>query len=145
MSEQKCGRCGRQGSRAFTDGIEQYAGQSVCANRDACSERIAAADRRVSIYRSEFTGKDGRPSHSYRLNGERVPGVTTLLGDGMPKPFLVGWGINSVSRYAATHLDELWAMRGMGEEAVFSALRQSPYTERNDAGTRGTTLHLYAE
>lgn len=145
MSTTKCARCGREGSRNFTPGMGEYAGGFVCAARDACSERIAAADRRVSIYRSDFTGKGGKPSHSYRLNGERVPGVTTLLDDGLPKPFLVGWGINAVSRYAASHLEELWAMRGMGDEAVFSALRQSPYTERNDAGARGTTLHGYAE
>lgn len=34
--------------------------------------------------------KSGR-GHSYYLDGEHVPGVTTILGDGLPKPALVGW------------------------------------------------------
>lgn len=137
----KCARCGREGSRNFADGSAGL----VCDNRGACDERMAAAERGRSVHRSDWTDRNGKPTHSYRIDGERVPGVTTLLSDGIPKPALVGWGINAVSRYAATHLDELWAMRGMGEEAVFSALRQSPYTDRNDAAARGTTLHGYAE
>lgn len=37
--------------------------------------------------------KAGR-GHSYYLDGEKVPGVTTILGDGIPKPGLVGWAAN---------------------------------------------------
>jgi len=29
--------------------------------------------------------------HTYYLDGEPVPGVTTILGDGIPKPGLIGW------------------------------------------------------
>lgn len=138
----KCERCGREGSRGYVEGPD---GTAVCEASQACNERIAAAQRRFSIHRSEWKGRDGRWSHAYRLDGQRVSGVTTLIKEGLPTPALVGWGINAVSRYAAEHLDELWAMRGMGQEAVFAALRQSPYKERNDAGARGTQLHTYAE
>lgn len=136
-----CARCGREGSRGFETEGERL----VCRARPACNERIAAVARRTSIYRSEWQGKDGRWTHSYRLDGERVGGVTTLIKEGLPTPALVGWGINAVSRYAAEHIDELWAMRGMGFEAMFQALRQSPYKQRNDAGARGTQLHRWAE
>lgn len=132
--ESKCSRCGRIGTRGFADG--------VCTAVAACDKRIEEARSNTSVYRWET---QGGKSHAYKLDGERLPGVTTLTGAGLPKPFLVGWGINSVSRYAASHLDEMWAMRGMGEEAVFQALRQKPYTDRNEAGARGTTIHAYAE
>lgn len=35
--------------------------------------------------------------HSYYLDGEKVPGVTTILGNGIPKPGLIGWAANTVA------------------------------------------------
>jgi len=35
--------------------------------------------------------------HSYRLDGEKVPGVTTILSNGIPKPGLIGWAANTVA------------------------------------------------
>jgi len=32
--------------------------------------------------------------HSYYLDGEKCPGVTTILGNGIPKPGLIGWASN---------------------------------------------------
>lgn len=32
--------------------------------------------------------------HSYFLDGEECPGVTTILGNGIPKPGLIGWASN---------------------------------------------------
>ena len=45
----------------------------------------------------------GRATHWYvDANGLKVPGVTTLIGNGLPKPALVGWGIKSVAEYAVS-------------------------------------------
>lgn len=35
--------------------------------------------------------------HSYFLDGEKVPGVTTILSNGIPKPGLVNWAANTVA------------------------------------------------
>lgn len=35
--------------------------------------------------------------HSYYLDGEKVPGVTTIIGNGIPKNGLIGWAANSVA------------------------------------------------
>lgn len=137
-----CKRCSRQGSRGFRPA--DTGGGMVCTSTQACDSRVQEARDAVGITRKDWV-RNGKEEHSYKLDGEKVPGVTTLLGDGLPKPFLVGWGINKVSRYASEHLDELWAMRGMGTEAVFASLRQAPYKERDDAGARGTQLHKWAE
>lgn len=83
--------------------------------------------------------------HSYKIDGERADGVTTLIGDGLPKPALMNWGIKSVAEYAADHLDLLVEMAPMGREAIVAALKQSPYTDRDNAARRGTEVHTIAE
>lgn len=42
--------------------------------------------------------------HSYYLDGEKVPGVTTILGNGIPKPGLIGWAANTVADFVANNL-----------------------------------------
>ena len=43
--------------------------------------------------------------HSYFLDGERVPGVTTILGKGIPKPGLVGWAAGATADFVANRLE----------------------------------------
>lgn len=88
---------------------------------------------------------DTRYGHRYTLDGQKADGVTTLLGAGIPKPALLNWGIKSVAEYAADHLDRLVEMQPMGREAIVSALKQSPYTDRDKAAKRGTEVHALAE
>jgi hypothetical protein len=87
----------------------------------------------------------GKPTHHYELDGEKVSGVTTILSDALPKPALLPWGIKSVAEYAADHLDRLVEMQPMGREAIVSALKQAPYTDRDTAAKRGTEVHSLAE
>lgn len=83
--------------------------------------------------------------HHYKVDGKASDGVTTLIGNGLPKPALLPWGIKSVAEYAADHLDRLVEMQPMGREAIVSALKQSPYTDRDAAARRGTEVHALAE
>lgn len=87
----------------------------------------------------------GKPTHHYRIDDQKADGVTTLIGDGLPKPALLPWGIKSVAEYAADHLDRLVEMQPMGREALVAALKQAPYTERDLAAKRGTEVHNLAE
>jgi hypothetical protein len=87
----------------------------------------------------------GKPTHNYKIDGRKADGVTTLIGDGLPKPALLPWGIKSVAEYAADHLERLVEMQPMGREAIVSALKQAPYTERDLAAKRGTEVHALAE
>ena len=96
------------------------------------------------IERIESTYR-GKPTHHYKIDGKLADGVTTLINDGIPKPALVGWGIKSVAEYAADHLDRLIEMQPMGREAIVAALKQSPYTDRDNAARRGTEVHALAE
>lgn len=85
----------------------------------------------------------GRATHWYvDANGLKVPGVTTLLGDGLPKPALVGWGIKSVAEYAVDHWDEVAAL---SPSERLKVLKGSPYADRDAAANRGTAVHALAE
>jgi hypothetical protein len=98
----------------------------------------------MAIKRVDSTYR-GKPTHRYEIDGVKADGVTTLIGDGLPKPALLPWGIKAVATYAATHLDRLVDMQPMGTEAIIAALKQAPYTDRDTAAKRGTEVHNLAE
>jgi hypothetical protein len=80
--------------------------------------------------------------HSYILDGKKLPGVTTILGDGLAKPALINWAARTVAGYAVDHWDEL------GEQPVSARLKtleQAHYADRDAAGKRGTEVHHLAE
>jgi hypothetical protein len=80
--------------------------------------------------------------HSYEIDGRKADGVTTLIGDGMPKPALINWAANTTAAYAVDHWDEL-------AEATPSirleTLKKARYSELDLAGKRGTEVHDLAE
>lgn len=47
--------------------------------------------------------KSGK-GHTYYLDGEKVAGVTTILGDGLPKPGLQGWAAGTVADFVVNRL-----------------------------------------
>lgn len=80
--------------------------------------------------------------HSYYLDGEPAIGVTRALGEGFPKPALIGWAANSTRDYAVDHWDELAAM---GPAAKIKALSGARYADRDEAGNAGTQVHRIAQ
>lgn len=86
-----------------------------------------------------------RYGHYYKLDGKNIDGVTTLIGNGLRKKALEAWGIKTVAEYVADHLEDVYAMRSMGRDAIVSALKQAPYSERDRAAKRGTEVHALAE
>lgn len=57
--------------------------------------------KRAPKTRIQVRGK----GHSYYLDGAKVPGVTTILGNGIPKPALVGWAGGVVADFVANNLE----------------------------------------
>jgi hypothetical protein len=94
----------------------------------------------VSLQRRET-----KYGHNYRLDGKPVPGVTTLINKGYPKPALVNWAARTVAEYVADNPDfvrDLWA-QGRSETVDF--LKGAHYRDRDRAATRGTDVHAIAE
>lgn len=106
-------------------------------------------------------------NHSYRLNGEKLPGVTTIIGDGLPKPALLGWAAKTIAEYVADRLDQdgehVTADQLMDDLAEIARSKSKPwpaklsrtkvaeilkgvhYQDRDQAGNRGTEVHRLAE
>lgn len=84
-------------------------------------------------------------NHSYYLDGKRVPGVTGILGNGIPKPAIPRWAAKTVAEYVADNLHELDNWSRMGRESLVAALKQVPWTARDEAAVRGTDVHNLAE
>ena len=109
--------------------------------------------------------------HRYTLDGKPVKGVTTVLGDGVPKPALVPWAAGSVASLVAEHLDvdndgnahadrlvsylrevgannryNRWPNNGaFNRLAALETLKGEPYRDRDKAANRGTEVHNLAE
>ena len=90
----------------------------------------------------KFVRKNYGRGHSYYLDGQKIPGVTTILSDGLAKPALINWAANTVAGYAVDHWDSL------GEIAISKRLEQlkkAHYEDRDTAGKRGTEVHKLGE
>lgn len=77
--------------------------------------------------------------HSYRdANGERVPGVTTILGNGCPKPALIEWSARTTIDYALDYWDEL---NDLPPSERVKRLSRARFAHRDAAARRGTEVH----
>lgn len=74
--------------------------------------------------------------------GERVKGVTTIVGDGMPKPALLNWAGEATAEYAVDNWDDL---AGLSYSERFKRIKGGRYERRDAAANRGTAVHAMAE
>lgn len=74
--------------------------------------------------------------------GAKVDGVTTITGNGLPKPALINWAAEATAEYTVDHWDELAAM---GPAARLKAIKAGRYASRDEAANRGTQVHKLAD
>lgn len=84
----------------------------------------------------------GRSHAYYDGDGQRVPGVTTLMDEGVPKPALVGWAANSTAEYAIDNWDRL---ADLPPSVRLKELQGARWAVKDKASNRGTAVHLLAE
>lgn len=85
-------------------------------------------------------------NHSYELDGQKVPGVTTLIGEGMPKKALPYWYARTVAEGVADIDDATLAgIRAAGRQATIDFFKGYPQRARDAAAVRGTRVHTLAE
>jgi hypothetical protein len=86
---------------------------------------------------------DSAKGHSYKdANGARVPGVTTIIDKGVPKPALINWAGNATADYAVDRWDDLGTL---GPAARLKRLQGARYESKDAAARRGTEVHAAAE
>lgn len=72
----------------------------------------------------------------------RLDGVTTLIGNGVPKGGLVPWAAGQAAEHAVTHWDELTSL-GLLERA--KEIQYAWQRNRDAAAGKGTRIHVLAE
>lgn len=86
-------------------------------------------------------------NHAYYLTREdgsevKLDGVTTLIGDGLPKPALVNWAGNVTAEKAVDNWDTLSQM-AMSKRLEW--LKRARFEDRDTAAAKGTLIHDLAE
>lgn len=74
--------------------------------------------------------------------GQRVPGVTTINGNGMPKPALMNWAGKATAEYAVDNWD---ALTPLPYSERLKKIEGGRYEKRDAAGNKGTAVHHMAE
>lgn len=86
---------------------------------------------------------DTAKGHHYKDGaGARVPGVTTIIDNGLPKPALINWAGTATAEAAVDRWDELGALPPAKRLKELSGAR---YAVRDLAAKRGTEVHRAAE
>jgi hypothetical protein len=86
---------------------------------------------------------DTAKGHHYKdAVGARVPGVTTIIGDGIPKPALITWAANATAEYAVDNWDNLSTL---APAQRLKRLQAARYDAKDAAAKRGTEVHKAAE
>lgn len=80
--------------------------------------------------------------HVYLLDGSPADGVTTVIGEGIPKPALIGWAANTTAAYAVDNWDELATV---GVAARLERLKKARWEDSDAAARRGTEVHAFAQ
>lgn len=85
----------------------------------------------------------GKPTHHYvDANNQRIPGVTTILSNGLPKPALINWAANTTAAYAVDNWETLEQAKPSERLKI---LQRARYDDRDAAAKRGTEIHTLAE
>ncbi|AXH49699.1 exonuclease [Gordonia phage Frokostdame] len=94
-------------------------------------------------YKAPITRRETAKGHYYvDANGDRIPGVTTILGDGLPKTALINWAANATADYAIDNWDSL---SDLPVAERLKKLQGGRYGVTDKAKKRGTEVHGYAE
>jgi hypothetical protein len=97
----------------------------------------------VSIFCAPIRRRETARGHRYvDAEGRRVPGVTTVLGDGLPKTALINWAANATAEAAVNRWEELSVMPPAQRLKVLQGAR---WQEKDQAANRGGQIHALAE
>jgi hypothetical protein len=88
--------------------------------------------------------KDNGRNHWYidADTGEKVDGVTTLVGNGLPKPALLNWAGDATAEYAVDNWQDL---DPLPPSERLKKIRGGRYEKRDAASNKGSQIHKMAE
>lgn len=71
-------------------------------------------------------------------DGSKIPSVTTLINQGVPKPALMGWAARLAGEYTADHLDSLV---GLDRDGIVDLVSGASRRMNRQATGRGSDVH----
>ena len=84
---------------------------------------------------------DTGASHWYKMDGDKVDGVTTVIGDAIPKAALVPWAAKVTTEYVLAN----WEMLAdMPDDERVPLIKGAPSRDRDRNARRGTEVHALA-
>jgi hypothetical protein len=112
-------------------------------HEQAKQEKKRQQEKRMTGYTAPFTRRTYGRGHGYKdASGRKVPGVTTILSKGLPKPALVNWAARTAAEYAVDN----WAMLDdLPISERLTLIKDAPNATKNAAALRGTKLHDAAQ
>lgn len=90
---------------------------------------------------TRLTRRNYGNGHGYLLDGEKVPGVTTVIG-ALDKPALVNWAAQTTAAYAIDHWERL---SGVGVANRLKELEAARYQKNKTAVVKGNRIHAMGE
>jgi hypothetical protein len=91
------------------------------------------------------TLKFNAKAHRYWLDGKPIPGVTTLISKGLPKPAIPYWAAKCVAEFVVDQPEQVDQLRSLGRGPAVAALKAIPWQARDEAAVRGTDVHAIGE
>lgn len=96
----------------------------------------------MATFTPPFSRRNHGGGHSYYdAEGRKVPGVTHIIREGVPKPAFTNWAAECAAGHAIDHWDEL---SGLPLSERFKRLKNAPNGERDAGRARGTKVHKLA-
>ena len=93
-----------------------------------------------------MTLKFNQKVHRYWMDGKPVPGATTLIGNGIPKPALMPWACKLIAEWVDENPMEIERLRGSaGRYDLINTIKGLPNQKRDKAALRGTEIHDLGE
>lgn len=90
---------------------------------------------------ARFARRNHGQGHSYALDGQRIPGVTTICGI-LDKPALLDWAARETAAYADEHWTELSGLRSADR---IERMTKARYATNRKAVVRGNRVHSLGE
>lgn len=85
----------------------------------------------------------GKPTHRYvDGRGDDIPGVTSIIDQGIPKPALINWASKVTAEYAVDHWNDL---AELPTSARLEELKGARWKTSREAMAKGTAVHALAE
>lgn len=91
---------------------------------------------------ARFARRNYGNSHGYTLDGEKAPGVTSVIGKVLDKPALVNWAAKQSAGYAIEHWEEL---TGLPLLKRAEQIEKARFTTNKKAIVRGHRIHEFGE